>query len=391
MSPPELLEPKLGRARRAALVLGGAALALCAAGAFANPTQFFRSYLFAYLFWIGIALGCFAIVMLHHMVGGAWGFLIRRLLESGTRTFLPLAALFIPLLFGLPRLYLWAQPATVAADPLLQHKQFYLNPQFFILRAIIYFGAWIILAHFLNKWSFEQDRTANPLLSRRLEALSAPGMVVYGLTITFASIDWVLSLEPHWFSTIYGMLFMMVQTLAAMAFVIVIVMLLANTEPLSRAISPGQLNDLGNLLLTFVMVWAYLSFSQYLIVWSGNLREEIPWYAVRTTGGWAWFAIVLMIFHFGIPFLLLLLRGVKRQVEALAAVALGLLLMTLVDLYWLVVPGYEKSGPHLHWMDVLAPIGIGGIWIAAFLWQLKSQPLLPLHDPRFEGALSHGD
>ena len=207
--------------------------ALCAI-----PTQFFRSYLFAYLFWIGIALGCVALVMLHHLVGGAWGFVIRRLLESGSRTFLLLAVLFLPLLFGLPRLYLWAQPASVAADPILQQKQFYLNPQFFILRAILYFGAWISLAYFLNKWSFEQDRTANPSISRRLEALSGPGLVVYGLTVTFASVDWVLSLEPHWFSTIYGMLFMVVEVLAAMAFVIVVCMLFANYEPLSSEISP---------------------------------------------------------------------------------------------------------------------------------------------------------
>ena len=391
MSAFELLEPQLDRARRAALVLGLAALALCAAGALRNPVQFFRSYLVAYLFWIGIALGSLALVMLHHLVGGGWGFLIRRLVEAGSRTFLLLAVLFLPLLLGLSRLYLWAQPAAVASDPILQQKQFYLNPQFFILRAILYFGAWIGLAYFLNKWSFEQDRTANPSMGRRLVALSGPGLLVYGLTVTFASVDWVLSLEPHWFSTIYGMLFMVVEVLSAMAFVIVACMLLANYEPLSAEISPGTLNDLGNMLLTFVMFWAYLSFSQYLIVWSGNLREEIPWYTARTRGGWAWIAVFLMAIHFGIPFLLLLLRAVKRRIQALAAVALALLLMTLADLFWLVVPAFGPSGPHLHWMDVLAPIGIGGIWIAAFLSQLKGKPLLPLHDPRFEGALGHGE
>ena len=380
----ESLEPRLNQARRVALVVGAVAIALCGLGALHDPTQFFRSYLFAYMFWIGIPLGCISIVMLHHLVGGGWGLVIRRLLESGSRTFVPLAVLFIPLLFGLSRLYLWAQPALVAADPILRQKQFYLNAPFFVLRAIIYFGSWISLAHFLNKWSLEQDRTANPALTRRLEALSAPGILVWGVTVTFASVDWVLSLEPHWFSSIYGMLFMMVQTLAGMAFVIVVVMLLSDMEPLSRVISPAQYNDLGNLLLMFVMLWAYLSFSQYLIVWSGNLQEEIPWYTTRTSGGWAWLAVMLILFHFAAPFSLLLLRPVKRKIQVLGAVALALLLMTFADLYWLVVPAFDRSGPRFHWMDFMAPLGIGGIWVASFISQLKGKSLLPLHDPRFD-------
>jgi hypothetical protein len=329
--------------------------------------------------------------MLHHLVGGGWGFVIRRLLEAGTRTFVVLAALFIPLLFGLPKLYTWAQPAAVAADPELQYKAPYLNVKLFIVRAVIYFVVWIVLAHFLNKWSFEQDRTANPALTTRLEGLSGPGLILYGLTVTFASVDWAMSLEPHWFSTIYGMLFMIVQALAAMAFVIVVVMLLAQTEPLSRVALPAQLNDLGNLQLMFVMLWAYLAFSQFLIIWSGNLRDEIPWYLRRATGGWAALAVILIVLHFAAPFFLLLLRSVKRRVRVLGAVSVGLIVMSLIDVYWLIVPGFGESGPHLHWMDVLAPIGIGGIWIAAFLWQLAKKPLLPLHDPRFEEAFEHGD
>ena len=379
------------RARLVALAIGALSLALCAFGGIRNPAQFFRSYLVAYVFWSGIALGCAAIVMMHHLVGGGWGFVIRRLLEAGTRTFLLLAALFVPLLFGLSRLYRWAQPAAVAADPLLQYKAPYLNPKFFIARAVIYFAVWILLAYFLNKWSFEQDRTADPALATRLEALSGPVLILYGLTVTFASVDWGMSLEPHWFSTIYGMLFMMVQALAAMAFVIVVVMLLAQTEPLARVVLPAQLNDLGNLLLTFVMLWAYLAFSQFLIIWSGNLREEIPWYLRRATGGWALVAVILIVLHFAVPFFLLLQRTVKRRVRVLGAVAAGLILMSLVDVYWLIVPGFGESEPRLHWMDVLAPIGIGGIWIAAFLWQLMKKPLLPLHDPRFEEAFEHGD
>jgi hypothetical protein len=395
MSAFESLAPRLDRARRAAFLLGVIALAACALGAYRDPTQFFRSYLVAYLYWIGIALGCVAIVMLHHLVGGQWGYVIRRLLESGSRTFVVLAALFVPLLFGLSRLYEWTQSAAVAADPILQQKQWYLNLNFFLVRAVLYFAAWLALAYFLNRWSFEQDRTANPLLVRRLEGLSGPGIVIYGLTVTFAAVDWVMSLEPHWFSTIYGMLIMVVQVLAAMAFVIVVLMLLADTEPLASALRPGQLNDLGNLLLTFVMLWAYLSFSQFLIIWSGNLQNEIPWYTVRATGAWGAIAVFLLIFHFAVPFFLLLMRTVKRRAHMLAGVAVALLVVSLVDVYWLVVPTFERAGPRVHWMDVLSVIGIGGIWIAAFLTQLKGQPLLPLHDPRFEveleGAVGHGD
>ncbi len=390
MNSVESLQPQLDRLRQRSLLLGGIALALCALGALRNPTQFFRSYLLGYVFWIGIALGCAAIVMLHHMVGGAWGFVIRRLLESGTRTLLWMALLFVPLLLGLSHLYSWARPGAVAGDRILQYKSPYLNPPFFLVRTVVYFAAWIGLAHFLNKWSFEQDRTAEPALTGRLQALSGPGLIIYGLTVTFASVDWVMSLEPHWFSTIYGMMFMVAQALAALAFVIVVAMLLSDHKPLSDVISASHFHDLGNLLLAFVMLWAYLSFSQYLIIWSGNLQDEVPWYVSRSTGGWAWLAVFLIVFHFAVPFLLLLSRDIKRRMWVLAMVAAALIFMSWVDLFWLVVPAFEPAGPRVHWMDLVAPIGIGGIWIAGFISQLQGKALLPLHDPRFEGALGHG-
>jgi len=387
MTTNELLAQKLNQARVIALALGGIGLALCAIGATADPTQFYRSYLFAYLYWMGIGLGCLGIVMLHHMVGGRWGFLIRRLLESGSRTILFLAVLFIPLIVGMSHLYSWMQPHALAGET--SFKQFYLNPSFFLARVAIYFGIWLLLSYLLNKWSAQQDRTADPGMMHKMNALSAPGLVVFCLTVTFAAVDWILSLEPHWFSTIYGMLYIIIQLLAAMSFVIVIVMLLSDTVQFFY--TPDQLNDLGNLLLTLVMLWAYMSFSQFLIIWSGNLQEEIPWYLKRATGGWAYLAVTLMILHFVAPFFLLLLRRVKRRVKALAAVASLLLVMSAADLYWLVVPAFGESGPTLHWMDLAAIAGIGGLWIAVFLSQLKRLPLLPLHDPRFEGVLAHGE
>lgn len=389
MSVSQPLEGRIDRARAIALLAGGAAIALAAVTAASDATQFFRSYLLAYLYWVSIALGCLGIVMLHHLVGGGWGLMIRRLLESATRTLLPLAALFVPLLFGLSRLYLWAQPASVAADPVLIKKQSYLNPQFFTVRAAIYFGVWILLAFLLNRWSAEQDRTGSPATQKRLSAMSGPGMIVYGLTISLAAIDWILSLEPHWFSTVYGMLFMVVQALTAMSFIIIVVMLLSGDEPLRSLASPGKFHDLGNLLFTFVMLWAYLSFAQFLIVWSGNLREEIPWYVARTTGGWEAVALLLVFFHFTVPFFVLLMRPVKRNPKALAAVALLMMVMSVVDLFWLVVPGFGLPSPRVHWMDLLAFVGIGGVWIGLFLSQLKKLPLVPLHDPRFQGVAGH--
>lgn len=384
------LRSRLEGAQQEFFIAGAAGLALCAAGGFADPVQFFRSYLVAFMFWAGIALGCAAIVMLHHLTGGAWGIGIRRMLESGTRTFPLLAVLFLPLLFGLARLYAWAQPEVVAADPILQYKRLYLNVPFFLVRAGIYFGAWNLLSFFLNRWSAEQDATGDPGIARRFEALSGPGLIVYGFTVSFASIDWVMSLEPHWFSTIYGMMFMVSQALAAMSFVIVVAMLLADSPPLSAAISPAQFHDLGNLLFAFTMLWAYLSFSQFLLVWSGNLQNEIPWYASRASGGWAWVAVLLIVFHFGVPFLLLLSRTVKRRMRMLSAVAAGLLFMGLVDLFWLITPAFHPRGPRPHWMDLAAPIGVGGIWMAGFLSQLKARPLVPLHDTRNEGVILEG-
>lgn len=383
------VHPRLDRIQHRSLIAGGVGLGLCLLGAFLNPEQFFHSYLVAYLFWTGIALGSFAIVMLHHLTGGGWGFVIRRLLEAGTRTLPLMAVLFVPLLFGLPDLYVWARPAEVAGDALLQHKSAYLNVPFFLFRTVVYFAIWIGVTYFLNKWSVEQDRTAEPLLTRRLQVLSGPGLVLYGLTATFASIDWAMSLEPHWFSTIYGVMFIVGQVLAALALMILMAVLLADREPLSNVVSPAYLVDLGNLLLAFVMFWAYMAFSQYIVIWSGNLPEEITWYLHRTTGGWQWIALFLIIFHFAVPFLLLLSRVTKRNVQMLSAVAGAVIVMRLVDLFWLVVPAFHHTGVTIHWMDLVAPVGVGGIWMWFFIWQLKGRPLLPLHDPRLEGIVSH--
>lgn len=385
--------PETGRFQRTALIVGIGGLLLTLVGALTSTQQFYRSYLLGYVFWTGITLGCLAIVMLFHLSGGTWGFVVRRLLESGTRTLPLIVLLFVPLVFGLKQLYLWAGPEAVvdgALKELLDHKRPYLNVPFFLLRTAIYFIAWATLTYFLNRWSQQQDETGDPQPRRRLQALSGPGLVLFGLTVTFAAVDWVMSLEPEWFSTIFGVLFMGGQALSAVAFVIGVAVLLANKEPMSRILAPSHLHDLGKLLLAFVMLWAYFSFSQFLIIWSGNLPEEIPWYVHRLHGGWQWVGLMLILFHFALPFLLLLSRDLKRRNNLLATVACAIIVMRFVDLFWLIAPGFDKSGLRFHWLDIAVVIGLGGLWLSFFTNELRKRPLVPLKDPRLRELLESG-
>ncbi|HXF40711.1 MAG TPA: hypothetical protein VN687_13420 [Blastocatellia bacterium] len=385
--------PEVGEFQRRALVVGIAGVAICVLGAFFDSEQFFRSYLLAYVFWVGIALGCFAILMLQHMSGGAWGLVIRRVLESATRTFPLLAVLFIPIAIGVRSIYIWAGPHAGEGNEALQHaldhKAPYLNVPFFVGRAVFYFAIWILLSYLLNKWSLEQDKTKHRPLTTRLQGISGPGLVLYGFTVTFASIDWLMSLEPQWFSTIFGVLIMGGQGLSAMAFIIAVVVVLSRYKPLSEVIKPSHLHDLGKLMLAFLMLWAYFGFSQFLIIWSGNLPEEIPWYVRRLQTSWKWVGLALVLLQFALPFVLLLSRDLKRNSRTLVTVAVAVIVMRLVDLIWLTVPEFHEGAFRIHWMDLLMPIGVGGLWLAYFAYQLKQRPLLPMGDPYLEEALAH--
>ncbi len=378
----------LEQLQKRALMVGGAGLVLCLIGWLTNPTQFFYSYLTGYLLWIGVALGSASLLMIHHLAGGDWGFVIRRLLESGLRTVPLLFVLILPLMLGLRELYSWARPEVMEADVLLQHKAAYLNIPFFLVRTAIYFIIWGLFAHFLSKLSAEQDRTGEPSIKRRLEVISGPGLAVMGLTITFSTVDWVMSLEPHWFSTLFGFVYMVGNVLTALALMICALAYLRNREPFATLLRPSHFHDLGNLMMAFVVLWAYMALSQYLIIWSGNLPEEIPWYLARTSTGWVVVALILVAFHFAVPFLLLLSRRTKLVVPNLVKVAAFMLVMRLLDLVWQVAPALHHEEFHISWMDVVAPIGIGGIWLAFFIRGLLEQPLLPLKDPR-RAVLEH--
>jgi len=341
----------------------------------------------AYMFCLGATLGCLALGMVHQLSGGAWGVVLRRPIGAATRVLPIMTVLFLPIVLGMGHLYSWTHADVVARDEILQHKHLYLNTPFFLVRAAIYFLVWNAVSYFLNAWSLEQDRTANPRLARRMQKLSGGGLLAYGLCLTFASFDWLMSLEPHWFSTIYGVLILGGQGLSSLSFLIIALVWLSRRPPLDRIVAPAHFHDLGNLMLAFVMLWAYFSFSQYLIIWAGNLPAEIGWYLHRMQTGWRPIAAALMLFHFALPFVVLLSRTVKRQGRLLVRVAIAVLVIRLVDLWWLIGPEFHTDGIAVSWMDVWIPLSMGAIWLAAFIYQLRGRAILPIHDPEFDETL----
>ena len=385
--------PALARLQRWGLVAGFWGLLAGAVGAFLNLDQFFRSWLVGFLFCLGLTMGPLALLMLQHMSGGQWGLVGRRVFEAASRNVPLVALLFVPLLFGLPRLYAWARPDEVRVDHILQMKAPYLNVPFFIVRAILYFSLWSLGAWLLTSWSDAQDRgevAVDPADTVRFRVVSAPGLLIYVTTMTFASVDWIMSLDPHWYSTIFGFLLVAGQGLTGLALVITVLAMLSHVEPLSTYLNPRlHFLDLGKLLLAFVMLWAYFSFSQLLIIWAGNLPEEIPFFYNRFQGGWQYVSVAILLGHFALPFALLLSRDLKRRPHLLAKVATFILVMRFIDLIWLVEPMFKRQGFPIHWMDVALPIGMTGVWVFFFARNLRSRPLLPFNDPFFKEAFAH--
>ncbi len=388
--------PQIARLERGARMAAGAGLLLCALGFATNPGQFFRSYLVAFLFWAGVAIGSLSLSFIHHQTGGLWGLVIRRLLEAATRTFPVLLVLFVPLLLGLHHLYAWSHADVVARDALLREKAPYLNAPFFVARAAFYFAVWIGLAHLLNGLSARLDQSGEERTSRRLRGLAGAGLLGMGLTITFASVDWGMSLDPHWFSTIYGVMFMVGTALSALIFMIMTLAFLGAEAPFAGVVQREQVHDLGKLAFAFVFLWAYVNYSQFLITWAGNLPEEIPWYQRRLHDGWQYLALALVVLHFGLPFVVLLSRDVKRNLGLLARLMGVIFCMRLVDLYWLIGPDLgghgagHAAGIHLHWLDAAALAGVGGTWLWAFARQLPRRPLLPKNEPDLEALMQRG-
>jgi hypothetical protein len=371
----------LRRVQGLALLVGVIGAAACVLGALTDANQFFHSYLMAYMLWLGIAIGSLALAMVQYLTGGVWAFVLRRTLEATSRTLPLLAILFVPVLLGMHHLYPWTNPAVVAASEPLRLKAGYLNVPFFIIRAVVFFAIWLGLAWLVNSWSLRNDRTGDVAYLRKLQRISGPGLVIYAFTITFAVVDWVMSLEPLWYSTIFGMIFMTGQGLSALAFGTLVLIQLRRSEPLASFLRVTTMRDVGNLVLAFVMLWAYMSFSQLLLIWAGNLPDEIPWYVYRIGPGWQWIGLILGVFHFFVPFVLLLLRRTKQMLPALRVVVVLLLVMRLVDLFWNVGPETHHGRLVVSWQDFATTIALGGLFVAFFARQLASRPLLPLHDP----------
>jgi len=336
---------------------------------------------------LAAALGGLALLMLQHMSGGGWGVVLRRIFEASARTLPWMAVLFLPIALGASRLYPWTDAARVAADPVLAEKALYLNLPFFYVRAALYFAIWCGLAWFLATWSARQDATGDPGLARRMRATSAVGLVVYALTMTFASIDWGMSLEPHWFSTMYGFLFIGGQALMGLSVAIVMARRLSLEPPMAGVYKAVHFHDFGKLLFAFTMVWAYLSFSQFLIIWSANLPEEIPWYLHRMKGGWEAIGISLMLFHFAVPFVVLVNRKSKRNAAILSAMALWMIAVRVLDVFYIIGPEAYPDGLRADWQDVAAVVGMGGLWVWLFVGNLMGRPLLPLKEPELASAL----
>ncbi|MYF18123.1 MAG: hypothetical protein F4215_12300 [Gemmatimonadetes bacterium] len=381
--------PFVDKVQQRGLLTGACGIVVLFIGAFADSQQFFQSYLVGYIYWLVISLGCLGLLMLHHLVSGRWGFVIRRLLESGARTLWLMAVLFIPIVvLGMHHLYEWTHTDVVAKDPILTFKKPYLNETGFYIRAVVYFALWLLWMFLLTKWSREQDETGEPGLKSRMINLSGPGIPMFILTVTFAATDWVMSLEPHWFSTIYGLIFVVGGALGAMALCILWVIKLKDVEVYREVDAFKYLSDQGTLMFAFTCLWAYVSFSQFLITWSGNLAEEAPWYIRRSHGGWQYVGTALIVFHFFVPFFLLLQRAIKRRAALMTVIAIFMLIMRYVDLYYFITPAFGHGGSDGMWygflLDMLVLVSIGGLWLGFFAMQLKGVPLIPLHDPRME-------
>jgi hypothetical protein len=388
---PEAVNAIYQRSLGIGLLFGVASLILALVPA--TREQFFHSYILGFMLWLGVSLGSMAFLMIQHLTGGKWGMVIRRPLEAAMNVLPLMAVLFVPIVAaGLPYLYSGDHEA-VGGFPGWFHYQgpdahlaamshSYLTVGGYAGRAVIYFVIWLGMAFILSRWSAEQDRPPVQNLSPRFRKIAAPGLIIYAFTISFAVIDWVMSMDPHWYSTIFGFIFIVGQCLSAMCMMVVIERILLPYPPMNGLVKPKEVHDHGKLMLTFVLLWAYFSFSQLLIIWAGNLPMEIRFYTRRLYSGWQVMGLGLVIFHFAIPFLFLLSRPWKRDPRTLVKLAAWLIFMRFIDLFWYIEPNFHKALT-FYWgylLDLLVPIAIGGLWMAMFFRNLRSRPLLPVYD-----------
>lgn len=392
----------VNRLEKRALVVGVLGLIGSIIGWVTAPEQFFHSYLVAFLIVLGLSLGSLGLLMLQHLTGGHWGTLIRRPLEAASRVLWLVAAFFVPLVFGMKYLYSthkvgdeerigWLDAPKTGEHALSDMQQSWLTHNGFLVRAVIYFVVWIGLMLLFNALSAQQDvNKEDRKLRRRIKFFAGPGIILYVFGMTFAAIDWVMSLSPHWASTIYGFMFVAGQAISAMALMIVVIVMLSYSEPFAHFVQERHLHDLGKLLFAFNMLWAYFSFSQLLIIWSGNIPEEITFYHQRLQGAWGFVAVGVLVLHFFLPFMVLLSHDLKRNRRLLPVVACWMILMRILDVYWLTRPEFTSQALPSLW-DFATILGLGGLWLWFFAAQLKQRPLLPLGEPELEEAIANDE
>jgi hypothetical protein len=360
----------------------------CAILGIANPRQFFFSWLVSFVFFLSLALGALFFVLIQYAAQGGWGIVLRRIGET-TFAMLPvMAVLFVPLLFGLHDLYEWTHAEAVERDALLRWKSPYLNVPFFLIRAALFFGIWSFIAFVYYRGSRSQDVTGDPGVSARLRRFAGPGIIVLALTQTFASVDWIMSLTPHWYSTMFGVYFFAGSFVGFIALLSVVAVAMRGAGLLDTVISVEHLHDVGKLLFAFVVFWTYIAFSQFFLMWYANLPEETVWYRARMEGSWMTVSVFLMAGHFVAPFFYLMGRSVKRKGATLAIGGAWLLAMHFLDLYWQVMPTLHPEGFRPSVLDVAAFVAIGGCFVAAMSWLMKRQALVPLRDPRLAESLA---
>jgi hypothetical protein len=390
----------LDRVRNVALGIGGIALILWVIGLVASPEQALRSWLLGFIYWGGISIGGLGILMLGYLTGGAWSIVIRRICEAAARTLPLVVILFVPLAVGVMLHTFMEFTHLPPDDHVMHHRGVFMAPWFWVVRSVIYFVLFGFMAYLLTGWGEKQDRTDGLVGAERLmdkaSRFSGPMMVIYALIVTFAVVDWVMLLDPHWFSTIWGLLFLVGWALSTFAFSIVLLAYLNDKAPMNAILTPRHFHDLGKLLLALTMVWAYFNFSQYLIIYSGNIPEETTWFITRSHGGWGVIGILLIVFHFAFPFLILLNQEFKKRARWIATLGVFILFMRLLDMFWNIAPtpriteGIVDGSFYVSWMDIVAPVAIGGIWLWWFLGSYLKRPLVPVNDPFYPSAVTHG-
>ena len=371
-----------------ALGLGVVGIGATLAGLAGDPQRALGSYLFAYMLFLQLALGSLFFVMVHHLAGAKWGVSVRRLGEAAAATLPVFAVLFVPVWFGRHELFHWTHEDAVAGDAILRGKAAYLNVPFFTVRALVYFAVWSFLGTYLYRLSVRQDRGDGAENLAKMKRASAPGMVLFAITLTFAAFDWLMSLDPHWFSTIFGVYYFAGGIQGACALLVVLVLLLQRRGLLVQAVTVEHKHDLGKLAFAFTVFFAYIGFSQYFLIWYANIPEETLWFT-RRWGAWSGVSLSLVALTFVLPFVILLSREAKRATAGLLAGAVVVLLGRMVDLYWLVMPTFDQHGPALHWTNLTALLGIGGVWAWSLVALLGKHALVPVGDPNLAYALGH--